>query len=266
MNFAQKYKAKRNANLVATIFGSGRNKISNGIYNLGQEFEGPKFSKKHIHFAQNISPSERKSPLSKNAFNQEALDTVDFEGVKIVPRSAWAQYSPDLTGPDPLEVDRTPNSPYNRVTLHHAGRHSTPQSVERLHRGRNFLGKQARKLFGKRIYNYADVGYDFMISEDGTIFQGRNLMYEGSHVRSQNTDNIGISFLGNYSKRPLKEAQVTSYKRLIDALNSRFSPQNSKLPVYTHGYYQPEKDAELRGAVNQLIPLGVVFDQPLGTK
>jgi len=183
--------------------------------------------------------------------------------IRFVPREDWAQYSPKLTGHESLEIDRTPFQPYNKITLHHTGWHESPLAVESLHRGKlNSLLLKARDIWGGEPYNSADVGYDFMISKHGNIYQGRNLGYEGAHVAGHNTDNIGIAFLGDYTSRKISGPQLEAYRRLSENLNSKFAPKGHKLPVYSHGYFSKIKDAELRGARKQLRPLGVIFDQP----
>ncbi len=190
--------------------------------------------------------------------------TFDFHGVEIVKRDEWAQYPPDLTGRDPLEPDRTPNVPYNKITVHHSGWYTTPQGVEKRHRNKeNIVVRSIRLLpFVSDAMNKADVGYDFMIGKDGTIYQGRDLKYEGAHAISHNTDNISISFLGNYTSRELTDKQMASLERLLEALNLEYSQEGKMLPVYSHGYYNSKKNDELRGAQTQLSSLGVIFDQP----
>jgi hypothetical protein len=103
-------------------------------------------------------------------------------------------------------------SDYNMVTLHHTGDATTPTDVEDMHRANEgivTLMRQAGDVVGlTQAYNNADVGYHFMISEDGTIYEGRSLEYAGAHVKGHNQGNVGIAFLGNYSTRALSKNQV----------------------------------------------------------
>jgi len=131
------------------------------------------------------------------------------KNIQFVPRENWAQYSPKMKGHNSLELDRTPFQTYNKITLHHTGLHESPQVVESLHRGKlNSPLLLLRDLLGRDPYDSADVGYDFMISKHGTIFQGRNLDYEGAHVTGHNTDNIGIAFLGDFTSGKVTVPQL----------------------------------------------------------
>lgn len=183
--------------------------------------------------------------------------------IKFVPREDWAQYSPKLKGHESLEFDRTPFQTYNKITLHHTGWQNSPWAVEDLHRGKKSPAEVwLREKLKRQLYDSADVAYDFMISKNGTIYQGRSLDYEGAHVGGHNTDNIGIAFLGDFTSGKVRAPQLEAYRRLYEKLNSKFAPKGQKLSVYSHGYFSAIKDAELRGAQRQLKPLGTIFDQP----
>ncbi|XP_077142469.1 peptidoglycan recognition protein 1-like [Ranitomeya variabilis] len=49
-----------------------------------------------------------------------------------------------------------------------------------------------------RSRNYCDIGYNFIIGNDGTIFEGRGWTKLGAHVGGSNSQSIGISFIGNF--------------------------------------------------------------------
>ncbi|PLX46937.1 MAG: hypothetical protein C0613_15370 [Desulfobulbaceae bacterium] len=71
---------------------------------------------------------------------------------------------------------------------------------------------------------WSDIGYHFLISADGRIWQGReNVERTGSHVRGHNKDNIGIAFLGNYQVAKVPQAMLDSAARLIAWLCNKYS-------------------------------------------
>ncbi len=43
---------------------------------------------------------------------------------------------------------------------------------------------------------WCDIGYHFLITKDGTVYEGRPLDLLGAHVAGHNTGNVGISFVG----------------------------------------------------------------------
>lgn len=62
-------------------------------------------------------------------------------------------------------------------------------------------GDVAARLRGIQRYHmdtrgWCDVGYHFLVSTDGTIWEGRPLELLGAHVGSHNSGNVGIAFVG----------------------------------------------------------------------
>jgi N-acetylmuramoyl-L-alanine amidase len=43
---------------------------------------------------------------------------------------------------------------------------------------------------------WADVGYHFLIRQDGTIERGRELNVQGAHAKGHNRDSVGVAFCG----------------------------------------------------------------------
>ena len=105
-----------------------------------------------------------------------------------------------------------------------------------------------------------DITYHFLIDKDGTIYEGRSLTYEGAHVHGQNPQNIGVAFLGNYSRDPLSDAQVNSAKALISSLNDAYDvagEADGNPYVFTHKDLAPPsgiyaRPVELVGAQQQI--------------
>jgi hypothetical protein len=139
-----------------------------------------------------------------------------------VPASAWKPIPPD---PTKLDLE-SKSGPYNRITFHDTGSDVTPQAVDALHTGHepflHYLERQASEGFKAEQYHFGDVGYHFMIGQDGTIYEGRPLSYEGAHVYGQNPANIGVAFLGDYRSKGFSDAQVNSAKTLIRVLNQAY--------------------------------------------
>lgn len=89
--------------------------------------------------------------------------------------------------------------------------------------------------------NSSDIGYHYMISPDGTITQGRSLLYMGANAgripdrdrdcannqyymdRDNDYRSIGIALIGNFQISPPPEEQIRALKQLIDHLKERFN-------------------------------------------
>lgn len=181
----------------------------------------------------------------------------------IIPREKWAAEQPRAGKMIPQRGD------YTMITLHHTGSRDTPQAVLDLHLGNiTQAEKNARNVGSKfglaQTYDdYGDIGYNFLIGEDGTIYEGRALEYEGAHVSGHNRGNLGIAMLGDYSSKRLNGAQLRALEFLIRTYGTRLGitpePRGGGVAnsgaVYTHGNFDEQKHDELAGAQEQLDEL-----------
>ncbi|KAK0175433.1 hypothetical protein PV327_009184 [Microctonus hyperodae] len=46
---------------------------------------------------------------------------------------------------------------------------------------------------------WIDIGYNFVIGEDGNVYEGRGWNFRGAHAPGYNTQSIGISIIGDFS-------------------------------------------------------------------
>ncbi|MCX5797717.1 MAG: N-acetylmuramoyl-L-alanine amidase [Elusimicrobia bacterium] len=114
---------------------------------------------------------------------------------RFVRRADW--------GAQPPKGDYTAHAP-GRLTMHHtAGR--KPATYEEAAAEMRFI--QDFHMNGR---GWLDVGYHFIISPTGHVFEGRPEGVVGAHVLNHNTGNLGVSFMGNYhpptSDQPTAEA------------------------------------------------------------
>ena len=107
-------------------------------------------------------------------------DNVPF---KITKRAGWNAAAP--------KEPYTPHSPV-MFTLHHTAGHYP----------KNYSDAVAEIQFIQDYHQNAkgwiDIGYHFLISPQGDIFEGRPIGVVGAHVLNRNTGNVGISIMGNY--------------------------------------------------------------------
>uniref|UniRef100_A0A452IAW9 Peptidoglycan recognition protein 1 n=1 Tax=Gopherus agassizii TaxID=38772 RepID=A0A452IAW9_9SAUR len=80
----------------------------------------------------------------------------------------------------------------------------------------------------KGIQNYhmntqrwSDIGYNFLIGEDGRVYEGRGWKTMGAHAKKWNHKSLGFSFLGNFSNRIPSAAALNAAKSLIQCAISR---------------------------------------------
>jgi hypothetical protein len=109
---------------------------------------------------------------------QSAL-SADLSGL-VQPRSAWNARATKCSAKDAGK---------KRMAIHHT---ETPTSSSA------GFGARLRSIqaYHMDTRGWCDVGYHFLITENGQIWEGRPLPYIGAHVSNNNTGNIGISWVG----------------------------------------------------------------------
>lgn len=102
---------------------------------------------------------------------------------KLIRRSDWQA--------NPPKENYTQHTPM-KITIHHTAGHY-PQTYEDALSEIQFIQDYHQNAKG-----WIDIGYHFLIDPIGDIFEGRPIMVVGAHVANKNTNNIGISIMGNY--------------------------------------------------------------------
>lgn len=69
------------------------------------------------------------------------------------------------------------------------------------------------------VKGWCDIGYHYLMSRDGQLWEGRPDTLLGAHAGGNNTGNIGIAVMGTHDTTPLTDAQVASIARLIKGLH-----------------------------------------------
>jgi N-acetylmuramoyl-L-alanine amidase len=61
-----------------------------------------------------------------------------------------------------------------------------------------------------------DIGYNFLIGQDGNAYEGRGWNHRGAHSPNFNSISIGISFIGSFMDEKPNEAALNAGKALIE--------------------------------------------------
>lgn len=111
------------------------------------------------------------------------------------------------------------NTP-NKIIVHHAlsAIHHTVADVDKWHKAR-WPG-----FVSDRGYH---VGYHFVIDYNGKVTQTRDYKEEGAHCIGQNTQSIGVCFMGNfdsgYPSKAQEEAWINLYEKIVEDLPNCFN-------------------------------------------
>lgn len=110
--------------------------------------------------------------------------------MRIVARVEWgAAVARGATRLDPARV--------RDVVLHHTtGTYRGPETIRAI---------QAFHQGPQR--GWADVGYNFLVAPDGTVFEGRGWQLVGAHARNHNAVSVGVAYVGDGRQPVPVEAQ-----------------------------------------------------------
>ncbi len=85
---------------------------------------------------------------------------------------------------------------------------------------------EAVNNYHKQLWNFKSalgyyIGYQYFITADGRVYQGRADWEPGAHTTQQNKnyDSIGICLTGNFDTQEPSQAQLNSLKNLIEDLS-----------------------------------------------
>jgi len=120
-----------------------------------------------------------------------------------------------------------PMLPPKYITVHHDGMSpflSTDQSSSsaRVEMIRN----------GHRSKGWGDIGYHYVVDRGGRVWEGREIKWQGAHVKNENEGNIGICCMGNFDEQSPSDAQLQACQRMVECLMGKYRIPVSR--VKTH--------------------------------
>lgn len=67
----------------------------------------------------------------------------------------------------------------------------------------------------KFVSGWSDIGYSFLVGQDGNIYEGRGWHHVGAHTQGYNSRGFAASFMGNFMTHLPNAASLTAVKHLI---------------------------------------------------
>lgn len=64
--------------------------------------------------------------------------------------------------------------------------------------------------------NFSDIGYNFVVGGDGSVYVGRGWNLMGAHTKGYNVKSIGIGFIGNFSEVAPTNNQLCAAQKLFE--------------------------------------------------
>ena len=119
------------------------------------------------------------------------------------------------------------------IVLHHAVAYVSAETIHQWHLNQGWSG----------------IGYHFYVRKDGSIYRGRPLDMIGAHVKTSNSNAVGICAEGDYETKDktMPEAQKKSIAELIDYLKKMYPSaqivgHGELMATACPGKYYPLKD------------------------
>lgn len=143
--------------------------------------------------------------------SRRAIQKIILSRSNAIRRTQWGKIQP-------LYNKLVPDWSYQSIVIHHSGNfgRKDPQSVEHLHMTENL---------------YDDVGYHFLLHPSGKVYEGREIVFKGSHVSLANSGRIGILMMGDYDHQwwdlddELTTGHIQNLNNLISLLMNFFPIQ-----------------------------------------
>ena len=146
--------------------------------------------------------------------------------IAAIPRGRW-------TSTPPMAGRILPMGSIERITVHHEG--STEVTFSDF--GNTAVRMESIRASHLERLHAGDIGYHYVIDRAGNVWQGRDLAYQGAHVRDHNANNVGVMVLGNFDIQRPTEAQLTTLRATVSTLRQAYRvPLRS---VFTHQELNP---------------------------
>ncbi len=189
------------------------------------------------------------APLDEEVDSARAEIRRELQGLGIVTREQWGARATRCTSSDTSK---------RRFAIHHTVTGSSDPA-------RQMRGIQS---FHMNTRGWCDVGYHFLVGSDGKIYEGRPVNLLGAHVGSNNSGNIGISFIGCYHTsgcsglgptRPA-DATIDAAGRLLGTLSRLYGVSLSSTTVLGHRDHPGQSTTcpgdNLRPRIGEMIDIG----------
>lgn len=146
-----------------------------------------------------------------------------FEQPPVISRTSWGALAPNHNAENEHGFYSEDNidgwriyegeieTAYQTVVIHHSAFYedndiNTLLEVQTAHRNQR---------------DWADIGYHFLVGQNGLIYEGRDWHVRGTHVEIFNTGSLGICLLGNFMQEAPNLNQLNSTLALINWTSER---------------------------------------------
>ncbi|XP_063060519.1 peptidoglycan recognition protein 5 [Engraulis encrasicolus] len=126
---------------------------------------------------------------------------MDAQAVILISRADWGATSPRST--------KKLREPAKRVVIHHTVVRPGDTSQDCA----TVVARIQRMHMEERRFD--DIGYNFLVAQNGIVYEGRGWGVMGAHSKGHNQDSVGIAFIGNFNNEVPSPEALSSVKLLL---------------------------------------------------
>ncbi|XP_056006481.1 peptidoglycan recognition protein 4-like isoform X2 [Ostrea edulis] len=121
--------------------------------------------------------------------------------VKVYSRATWGAKSPTHVS--------TMRKPVGFFFVHHTEGNACRDFTS--------CAKQMRNIqnYHMATKGWSDIGYSFLVGEDGAVYEGRGWNHVGAHTKNYNSRGFGVAVMGNFMHRKPNNAALNATKDLM---------------------------------------------------
>ncbi|XP_055585850.1 peptidoglycan-recognition protein LE [Uranotaenia lowii] len=164
-------------------------------------------SSEHTHRSEKPRTSTKRDPTEEERNHDEAFlpdmsKRIYSRVLKIVDRRTW------LAQPA-LDFEEL-NTPVPYVVISHTATESADTQAGMIYMVRNI------QCFHIESRRWNDIAYNFLVGNDGNVYEGRGWKRIGAHTAGYNSQAIGISFVGCFMKELPEQIALDACRLLIE--------------------------------------------------
>ncbi len=139
--------------------------------------------------------------MYKSEYGALAKEGCSCESPQVCFRNCWCTEAECPYDDTPVETEPT------HIIVHHSAGNTQSQDY----------GAVVRYIydFHTQTNGWDDVGYNWLIDPNGTVYEGRPSGLQGAHFSCMNQNTVGICLIGNYETNEPTQAALNSLKQLI---------------------------------------------------
>ncbi|XP_056006487.1 peptidoglycan-recognition protein SC2-like isoform X7 [Ostrea edulis] len=133
--------------------------------------------------------------------SSSGTDSGMCSNVKVYSRASWGAKSPTHVS--------TMHTPVSLFFVHHTEGNACHDFTSCAIQMRNIQN------YHMATRGWSDIGYSFLVGEDGAVYEGRGWHHVGAHTQNYNSRGFGVSVMGNFMHRKPNNAALNAIKNLI---------------------------------------------------